>query len=205
MPVLYRDNKKHLFVSQSLLEQSHSWRPTDESQQSLDVMKGSPHPPDYVWKWSFHPSPILAHGVTWLSASPCQTLKVARENTERALEWSWKPKQSCLVQLGSLCFLMCHHRPLQNLHPVSPLISLVWKPPHRSETHHRPPTDGLVAKDAITSSLPHALLSKKALFKWGNYRRRCVPRAVGLFCEVHSGNSTKHTDLSTFLRNKMEF
>lgn len=99
---------------------------------------------------------------------------------------------------------MCHHRPLQNLHPVSPLISLVWKPPHRSETHHRPPTDSLLAKDTITSSLPHALLSKKALFKWGNYRRGCVPRAVGLFCEVHSGNSTKQTDLSTFLRNKME-
>lgn len=99
---------------------------------------------------------------------------------------------------------MCHHRPLQNLHPVSPPISLVWKPPRRSEAHHRPPTDSLLAKDTITSSLPHALLSKKALFKWGNYRRRWVPRAAGLFCEVHSGNSTKRTDLSTFLRNKME-
>lgn len=95
-------------------------------------------------------------------------------------------------------FLMCHHCALQNLHLVTPLISLVWKSPHSPQATSRPtPLEGYNYQSSP------ALLSKKELCKLGNYRWRCVPRAVGPLLEVHSGSGRKDTDLSTVLHYKI--
>lgn len=73
----------------------------------------------------------------------------AVKETQQKRVWNVvESKQSWLW----LHFVMCHHRPLTDLHPVQPHISLVWKAPYCREIHHRPPTDTLLTKQTITNS-----------------------------------------------------